>query len=239
MKHHECPTTKTCKRCEQTKSIGDFGSYFDKRRGKRYQRAKCMICVNLGGKDRYHGDEVKKTAKLTRQKIQRADPEVKARTAAWHRQHNLENAEAISQQKKDYRARPEVKAHEKARSEAYYAARKVEIQAKRKARLEADPKLKAAELERGRNHYASNVPYYTEKSERYRRRTREAIPAWFDAEKALKIYEDARRLSEETGIPHEVDHITPIQGEMVSGLHWHGNLQILTRTENRAKSNKC
>jgi len=37
---------------------------------------------------------------------------------------------------------------------------------------------------------------------------------------------------------YEVDHIIPLQGKIVSGFHILNNLQYLTPTENRKKSNK-
>ena len=59
-----------------------------------------------------------------------------------------------------------------------------------------------------------------------------------DINKIKSFYEEARRITKETGIPHEVDHIIPLQGEKIRGLHTHTNLQIITRHENRSKKNK-
>jgi len=62
-------------------------------------------------------------------------------------------------------------------------------------------------------------------------------PRWADNERIKEYYIEAERLTKETGICHEVDHIIPLQGKMISGLHVHNNLQILTRSQNRAKKN--
>lgn len=75
---------------------------------------------------------------------------------------------------------------------------------------------------------------------RLRRRAaeRQAMPAWADQEAIRAFYVEAERLTRATGIVHEVDHIYPIQGKTVSGLHVAANLQILTKAENIRKRNK-
>ena len=62
-----------------------------------------------------------------------------------------------------------------------------------------------------------------------------AMPEWCDRVAIVEIYRRAKALTIETGIKHEVDHIIPLRGRNVSGLHIPINLQILTVTENRQK----
>jgi hypothetical protein len=69
-------------------------------------------------------------------------------------------------------------------------------------------------------------------------RVKKATPIWADRDVIKEFYIEAQRLTKETGIKHEVDHIIPIQGKLVSGLHVPANLQILTEFENISKSNR-
>lgn len=65
-----------------------------------------------------------------------------------------------------------------------------------------------------------------------------ALPLWADLAAIKTIYEECERLTKETGMQHEVDHIYPLQNKYMCGLHVETNLQILTKEENLAKSNR-
>ena len=64
------------------------------------------------------------------------------------------------------------------------------------------------------------------------------VPPWADLDAIKVFYKESHRLTKETGIKHNVDHIIPLNGELVSGLHVHTNLQVITAAENIRKHNK-
>jgi 5-methylcytosine-specific restriction endonuclease McrA len=74
-----------------------------------------------------------------------------------------------------------------------------------------------------------------------RRRHREATPVWLTKDERLKmreLYVQARKLTALTNEQYVVDHIVPLQGETVCGLHVPWNLRVITQEENLQKSNK-
>ena len=67
---------------------------------------------------------------------------------------------------------------------------------------------------------------------------RRAIPLWANPAAIKVFYDQAVALTRETGIPYVVDHIIPLTSALVCGLHWEGNLQVITARANGEKHNK-
>jgi len=131
-----------------------------------------------------------------------------------------------------------------------YIAKKEEILAKQSAYKETYPEKVKATKDKYRHkniekHYAYNNEWRANNKDRMaflisKRRSKQlkATPAWANLEIIASFYKEAKRLTESTGVVHEVDHIVPLQGKQVSGFHVEYNLQIITKSENRKKSNR-
>lgn len=80
--------------------------------------------------------------------------------------------------------------------------------------------------------YASNAIRRLEKINR--------TPSWLsedDLNEIKNMYAIAQRKSQIEGRTYHVDHIIPLKGKNVSGLHVPSNLQIITASENVRKNN--
>lgn len=68
-----------------------------------------------------------------------------------------------------------------------------------------------------------------------------ATPKWLtevDYQVIEEFYKTSQKLKLETGQDYHVDHIIPLQGKDVCGLHVPWNLQVILASENLYKSNK-
>jgi hypothetical protein len=74
-----------------------------------------------------------------------------------------------------------------------------------------------------------------------RRKHRQATPKWLTRKQKTEIrqiYQIAITMSKTTGEQYVVDHIIPLRGQDVCGLHVPWNMRVITQEENLKKSNK-
>ncbi len=85
---------------------------------------------------------------------------------------------------------------------------------------------------------ASREWYSRNPHKKVRRSQSLATPAWADHEAIRTFYLIADELTQRTGIKHSVDHVIPLKGKTVCGLHVQTNLAVLPLLENIKKGNR-
>lgn len=90
-----------------------------------------------------------------------------------------------------------------------------------------------------KRNYMRNKHLYISGNKKRKHSLTQNMPKWADAKEIRAIYKQAAEMSKREGINYHVDHIIPLHGKNVSGLHIALNLQILTAKENLTKGNKC
>lgn len=91
--------------------------------------------------------------------------------------------------------------------------------------------------ESSRKQYQKNKPYYRERVAARRAYMGCATPSWADKAQMVAMYEYAHWLRC-IGVDAEVDHIVPLYGRGVCGLHVHCNLRVVLKEDNRRKNNR-
>ncbi|PPD55487.1 MAG: hypothetical protein CTY12_00495 [Methylotenera sp.] len=88
------------------------------------------------------------------------------------------------------------------------------------------------------SYWCKNASQYNYNTAKRRAVIKQAIPKWAEFDEIQLMYDTCKIISDETQIKHNVDHVIPLQHPLVCGLHCLANLQILSETDNKRKSNK-
>lgn len=134
----------------------------------------------------------------------------------------------------------------KLRNQKRYAEKADHIKKVNKSWREQNKEYYHNRFQQNRDEYLSWLRSWSEenpgrvkaKDRRRKVRNKLAFVPWADLDKINAAYKLAKELTEQTGIPHHVDHIIPLQGKLVSGLHVEYNLAVIPAKDNLIKGNK-
>lgn len=133
-----------------------------------------------------------------------------------------------------HKERMKAKYHVLAKDESYRIREKKRID----AYWTANPQIK----KRCSTEYASkNKARLTAKVSQYRAAKNKRTPAWLtedDFWMMEQAYELAAMRTKMFGFKWHVDHVLPLHGRLVSGLHVPHNLQVIPAIDNQSKSNR-
>jgi hypothetical protein len=147
------------------------------------------------------------------------------------RKSDLKNKERI----KSWRA--ENKDLLKAYAKEHYAANK-EQYIDRANTWKTENRERRAEI--SSSHKKNNRAYYTADTAKYRADKDKRTPNWlseFDLLHIKCLYQVAAMRTRESGEPWHVDHVIPLRGKIVSGLHTPANMRVIRGEENEKKNN--
>ena len=241
---------KTCSKCGETKEIENYP----------FKGNCCKICVAAYSKiwrkknkeaikasGKKYREENKEAIKVHTKKYREENKEAikasgkkyymtnKEKIAHAHKLWYEENKEAATAQRKIYKSNnKEFLAIGRKR---HYEKNKKRVNAQSKAYYEAHKEEAAA---RGKIYRAKNKDLLAAKSAKRKAGKLMAAPSWLTSEHHIQIKEKytlCATLTESTGINHHVDHIVPLNGKNVCGLHVPWNLQVITAEKNIRKNN--
>lgn len=225
MSTHERAATRVCSECGVAKPETDFYATRKTR--------KCKPCELAVGKRRYESSKERILQRCAAYR-EANKPKIQAYMAKRY----AETKDAWLERGKRWRSAPEVQERERERQRKRYAADSEAIQASRRAYYESNPEAKAKWDAYYKAYCKQNSAKLNAKGAKRRAGMLYATPPWANLASIARAYRLAAEISAATGVPHHVDHIVPLRGRNVCGLHVEWNLQVIPAKENRRKFNK-
>lgn len=158
------------------------------------------------------------------------------RKLSYQKNYYQENREAVAEYKRRYQVENSIELSAKA-SARYFANHEEE---KEKRRCYYENNMDAVKR-RTREWALANPDRVKENKQRRRAALADRLPLWYGELDEFIMNEAAdlaRRREIETGIPWHIDHIYPLLGRKVSGLHCGLNIQVIPAYLNLYKKNR-
>ena len=218
---------KVCTKCRSAKPLEQFHNNKTKKDGKG---SNCKACHAASSKafyetNRDHYRAVSKAWREANRERERAASKARYET---NREHNLTRNKDWREANRE-RNLARIKAWREANRERERAASAVWREANRERERAASKAWREANPEK--------MSASTAKRRAAKLQRTIALSPEHEAE-LKRIYAEAKHISETTETPHHVDHIVPLQGKEMSGLHVPWNLEVVPARQNLAKSNK-
>ena len=127
--------------------------------------------------------------------------------------------------------------------ETWMSPEKFEFHRIRKIIFRHELRIKNPEKHRdyAKQHAIDNPDQYAANAAKRRASKLNRTPKWLtadDIEHMQALYAVAAMIQKESGVEYHIDHIIPLQGKLVSGLHVPNNLRVIPAVDNLKKSNK-
>lgn len=219
---------KPCSRCGVTKTLDLFGSWGKQRPGKL--KAQCKTCLSEMRRD-WHANNLDAAHQNNAKWLAENAEKRKVYAAKYKRAYQQRLGETLRrEQRHAYSLNPEIY---KSRASAWAVANQAKVSEMSRNYYTQN----SEELKRRTRAWAIKNPE-KQSIQRVKRRKAQQLVSWASPEAVRRVYKEAQRLTSETGQLHVVDHIYPLAGKKVSGLHTHNNLRVVTYSLNARKSAK-
>lgn len=212
-----------CKICKEEKDESSF--YIRKDSGKPRSECKVCWCNKTSKWQDDNRDKVRGYVRKSCKKAYDSNPE-KHREKSRVQRKNDPDAHKIRVKKSYIKMQNNISEHEKER--------------RRRNSLNWAQNNRGKAREFSKKHRSIYPERHAARQSKRRAAKINATPSWLTNIHLMQIqwyYTTAKMMTKTTGIPHDVDHIHPLQGDGFNGLHVPWNLQVLKASDNRKKRN--